>query len=117
MAATELDAGPRRDVAGYLYGIAAECAIKAMMLDVGMRPDSETSSGDPFFVHFPKLKTMVRDGLQGRRGTPLLKYIEDDSFLSNWAIRMRYCHGREIDSRWVDQWAKQAKQAVADIGT
>jgi hypothetical protein len=35
-AATTLANGPRRDVAGYLYGIAAECAIKAMTVDAGL---------------------------------------------------------------------------------
>src|SRR5271165_4857767 len=43
LAADTLVQGPRRDVAGYLYGIAAECAIKAMMIDAGLRP----SAGSP----------------------------------------------------------------------
>ena len=28
----------RRVVAGYLYGIAAECALKALMKEAGLRP-------------------------------------------------------------------------------
>jgi hypothetical protein len=35
-AGSELNRGPRRDVAGYLFGIAAECAVKAMLIDAGL---------------------------------------------------------------------------------
>lgn len=118
LAAEELNAGRRHDVAGYLYGIAAECAVKAMMLEAGMRPISEHSSaGDPFFAHFPDLRTMLRDHLRGRRSSPLAVYIQNDAFMNNWSTRMRYSHGREVKIRWVAEWAQQAKQAVAAIGT
>ncbi|HRF13420.1 MAG: hypothetical protein AW09_002790 [Candidatus Accumulibacter phosphatis] len=50
-AADILFAKSRGDVAGYLYGIAAECALKAMMLEAGMRP-SETRRDDPFSPTF-----------------------------------------------------------------
>lgn len=116
LAAEELNAGTRHDVAGYLYGIAAECAIKAMMLDAGMHQISEHSR-DPFFAHFPDLKTVLRDRLQGRSSRPLMRYIMDDAFMNNWSTRMRYSHGREVRIEWVKEWAQQAKQAVGAIGT
>ncbi len=117
-AAEELNAGTRNDVAGYLYGIAAECAIKAMMLDAGLRPASEhKTQGDPFFAHFPDLRTMLRDSLKGRISSPLIGYVNSDRFMNNWSTRMRYCHGREVKSQWVSAWAEQAKQAVGAIGT
>jgi hypothetical protein len=118
MAAEELAAGRRRDVAGYLYGIAAECAIKAMMVDAGLRPSPDPSRRhDPFFAHFPELRTMLRDALKGRRGTPLISYIQNDAFMNNWSTRMRYSDGKDILPRWIDAWAEQARQAVASIGT
>jgi hypothetical protein len=46
----------RPDVGGYLYGIAAECALKQIMRDSGMRelpPDQRRD--DPFYSHFPEL--------------------------------------------------------------
>ena len=117
-AANILASGHRRDVAGYLYGIAAECAIKAMMLEAGMRPMSDRrSAGDPFWAHFPELRSILRDQLKGRRGTPLSRLIQDDGFLNNWATRMRYSHGKDIDHVWVTSWATQAKNAVGSIGT
>lgn len=47
----------RRDVAGYLFGIAAECALKHMMASSGMRPLPESQRrDDPFYAHFEELK-------------------------------------------------------------
>jgi hypothetical protein len=118
LAADQLSAGPRQDVAGYLYGIAAECALKVMMKDAGLRStDSTLRRPDPFFAHFPELRTMLRDSPQLRRSSPLQRYVQNDAFMNQWSTSMRYSHGRDIDKRWVEAWAVQARQAVADIGT
>ncbi len=118
LAADILMNGERRDVAGYLYGIAAECAIKAMMSDVGMRPKApHRTPSDPFFEHFPELRTLLRDHGQLRSGAPLARFINTDSFMNNWSTGIRYCHSREVREHWVSAWKEQAKQAVACIGT
>lgn len=109
----------RYDVAGYLYGIAAECAVKAMMLDTRLWPDPDPANraGSPYFEHFPHLRTMLRDALEGRRGIPLLQIVADDAFMSNWSTNMRYAKGSRVNPAWVAAWAKQAKDAVGAIGT
>jgi hypothetical protein len=118
LAANALAGGARRDVAAYLYGIATECAIKAMMMEAGLSRSAEPSRrDDPFFAHFPELRTMLRDKLSGRKGTPLTRLIQNDSFMSQWSTRMRYSHGKDIEDRWIAMWADQARQAVASIGT
>lgn len=111
--------GHRKDVSGYLYGLAAECAIKAMMIEafVWRRPDAMSRREDPFFAHFPELRTMLRDSLKGRRGTPLVAFVNSDSFMNNWSTKMRYSHGKDISTEWIGNWAGQARQAVASIGT
>jgi hypothetical protein len=53
-AADELAKGVRRDVAGYLYGIAAECAFKAMMLEAGLRPLAKESNEMIRFSHISR---------------------------------------------------------------
>jgi hypothetical protein len=100
LAAEILAAGHRRDVAGYLYGIAAECAVKAMMSEVGFRPSPEAARRtDPFFAHFPELRTMLRDAPQLRKGTPMHRFIQNDSFMNQWSTRMRYSHGKDIQKQ------------------
>lgn len=107
----------RIDVAGYLYGIAAECAIKAMMLDAGIRPNLENRKADPFFAHFPDLRTMLKDTLQGRKSATLRLKIENDNFFSQWDIEMRYCKSSDIKDSWVETWKEQANDIVSCIGT
>ena len=109
----------RVDVAGYLYGIAAECAIKAMMLEANLwpLPDPAKRAGNPYYAHFPELRTMLRDGLQGRRGTPLIRFVSRNNFMSNWSTNMRYAKGSSIDVAWVKLWSQQAQDAVGAIGT
>jgi hypothetical protein len=115
-AADALNTGHRRDVAGYLYGLSAECAIKAMMLDVGLKPAANKNT-DPFYLHFPQLLTALRDNMAGRRGAVLAGLISNDSFFSHWAIDMRYSKGDEILASWVDNWSVQARNAVGALGT
>lgn len=66
----------RRDVAGYLYGIAAECALKAMMQESGLRPlGNDNRKDDPFYAHFPELKTRLRDLQLGRGAASLRRFV------------------------------------------
>jgi hypothetical protein len=87
-----------------------------MMVEAGIRPH-RNKRDDPFYAHFPELKTMLRDRLQGRRGTPLIAFVQSDAFMNNWSTVMRYCDGKEIESKWISTWSGDATQAVACIGT
>lgn len=107
----------KADVAGYLFGIAAECAVKAMMLEANVRSRGQERRQDPFYAHFPELRTMLRDMQLGRSAKSLIKFIEDDSFMNNWSTDMRYSPASEIRPNWIDSWAEAARQAVASIGT
>ncbi|WP_148273525.1 hypothetical protein [Stigmatella aurantiaca] len=111
-AAEELVTGTRQDVAGYLYGIAAECAVKAMMENIPLVRRDEA-----FYAHFPELRTILRDALQGRVARPLSALINDDRFLNNWHVRMRYADSRQILSDWVAAWSEQARRAVNAMGS
>lgn len=118
-AANTLFAGSRKDVAGYLFGLAAECAVKAMMHDAGVKSVSATENRreDPYFAHFPELRTMLRDGLKGRIGSPLATFVNSDAFMNTWSTKMRYSHGKDIAPAMIQKWSEQAHQAVAAINT
>lgn len=108
--------GKRCDVAGYLYGIAAECAIKAILMEEGYRP-IVNSKDDPLFAHLPQLRTLLRDRQFGRKAIILSHFINNDNFFSQWDIKMRYCAGSEIKGNWIYTWKGQASDVVASIGT
>jgi len=106
------------DVAGYLYGIAAECAVKAMMQEAGLRPQGDDQRrNDPFFAHFPGLKTLLQETQLGRKGSPLLRFASDSSFMQYWDTDMRYSKGGDIKKTWTENWKRQARDVVACIGT
>jgi hypothetical protein len=107
-----------RSVSGYLYGIAAECAVKALMCQAGMRPlDSSKRKDDSLFAHFPELRTMLRDLPAGRLSGPILHFIFDNAFMDHWNTRMRYAPGSDVQADWVAKWREQARQVVACIDT
>jgi hypothetical protein len=114
-AAEQLDAGHRRDVAGYLYGLAAECAIKEIVKPIPI--PSKHDKDAIFYAHFPKLRTLLRDALAGRRLKPVLTFILNDAFLHNWDVAMRYADAQQIHPAWVDDWKRQAKHVVGVMGT
>ncbi len=72
---------------------------------------------EAFYAHFPKLRTLLRDSIQGRNAKVLSGFVNDDSFMNNWNVSMRYSDGKEISSSWVDAWANQAGRAVAAMET
>jgi hypothetical protein len=71
------------------------------------------------YAHFPDLRTLLRDALQGRHPnvTLLSRFVLNDSFMNNWHISMRYADARQIRDEWVKAWQEQAKAAVGSMGT
>jgi hypothetical protein len=106
-------ARPHRSVAGYLYGIAAECALKHIMRKIGMKIPSQPDG--PFYAHFPELKTMLRDAASGRYANVLRKYAEDNALLNEWDVKMRYAPAKEILPQLVDRWREQSVNLVNDM--
>ncbi len=103
----------KRDVAGYLYGVAAECALKQIMWCSNMRPVQQRD--DPFYMHFPELKTALRDSAQGRHQSRLLRHALNDALMSQWDVKMRYASGSEVLSKPIDRWCEQARALVQEM--
>ncbi len=98
-------------VAGYLYGWAAECALKEIMRKSGMVPPLKGKE-HPFWAHFPVLKTMLRDSCQGRRAGELKRYAMDDRLMQNWDTAMRYSSSKDIPEQDIERWREGANQLV-----
>lgn len=97
-------------IAGYLFGIAAECAMKEIMRDSGMRPlPPEQRREDPFYAHFPQLKTMLRNSAHGRRAGELRRWSEDNNFMREWDTEMRYAPAKDIEREDVVRWRANAE--------
>ena len=104
-------------VAGYIFGIAGELALKEMMRDSGIKPlESAQRRDDPFFAHFPQLKTMLATA-HGRRAGELRIFSENPQLFQYWDISMRYAPTVEVQAAWVAKWRVSAKQLIDKMGT
>jgi hypothetical protein len=87
-------------VAGYLFGLAGELALKRIMQNRGIEPlPLAEKSEDPMFAHFPRLKTLLRNSATGRRHADLL----------------RYAPTTDIPENLTSLWKSQAEALVTDM--
>lgn len=101
-----------RAVAGYLFGLAGELAVKALMRDSGMNPlPPEQRRDDPFFAHFPDLRKMLSTA-KGLRSGELRRFSEDSDLFQNWNVAMRYAPTKDINAVWVEKWKVSAEQLI-----
>jgi hypothetical protein len=99
-------------VAGYLYGLAGELAVKELMRNSGMAPlPPDERRDDPYYAHFPELKTQLRNTAQGRRSGELLAIANSDHF-QNWSTNMRYAPTADVRPGWIDAWEASARSLV-----
>ena len=103
-------------VAGYLYGLAGELAVKEMMTQSGMRPLADDQRrNDPFYKHFPELKSCLLDSAAGRRSGELLNVARTAQIFQEWSTDMRYAPTSEISTRRVDGWQDDAKRLICQM--
>jgi hypothetical protein len=97
---------PEPAEAGYLYGFAAECAVKAITEGIPcLRRD------DIFYAHFPDLRRLVIDHARGRGTESLVRLMEaGHGFMGGWSTRMRYEGNQPADGH--DKWPGDAQAAI-----
>lgn len=67
---------------------------------------------DPFYKHFPKLKTFLLDSAKGRRSGELRKIAETAALFQNWDTDMRYAPTVDIRDEWIESWKTSAAELV-----
>jgi hypothetical protein len=98
-----------KPVAGYLYGIAGELAVKELMRKSAIQElDQKERHSDPYYKHFPELKTLLKDAT-GLRAGELRRIAEDTTLFQYWDTSMRYAPGSAVQNNWVDAWKESAK--------
>ena len=113
------DAGAQpgcKAVAGYLFGLSGELAVKQLMRKSGMKPRiPEDRRNDPFYAHFPELKTQLRDAAVGHHAAKLSNIAVDASLFQNWDTDMRYSATADIRENWIASWKASAERLVAEM--
>lgn len=107
---TVLMAQRRFDNAGYHFGLAAECAVKRALQDVGVRGDDEA-----IWRHFPDITPSAIQAIEGRRAAPLRTLLETSAFMRSWHVAIRYSQNGTIDEVTATAWRNDANTAIGLI--
>jgi hypothetical protein len=76
----------------------------------------EQRRDDPFFAHFPALKTLLATA-HGRRAGELRRLSEDARLFQNWDIAMRYAPTTDINDAWIEAWKGCAEELINRMAT
>ena len=102
----------QKAVAAYLFGLAAECAVKAIMLSCRIADAGNRESA--YWAHFPQLRTQLHTVAHGRRNFSALRFATKSDFLTDWDITIRYTESAkvlELSNRY-ERWYENAKTAI-----
>lgn len=64
------------------------------------------------WVHFPHLRTALRNIGQGRQFAELRRLIESDAFPNQWDISIRYARKEDINNKPIADWEVHAREAM-----
>ena len=104
--------------AGYLMGLAAECAIKHHLQAINFFTRRRRGARDPMYVHFPELAELVLSQANGLITGRLLTRLSDASTMQGWSVKMRYREEkstREITKRY-ERWRQQTEDIFREAG-
>ncbi len=101
--------------ADHLYGLSAECGLKAVMLSLGMNVDaSGTPSERRHKEHMPRLWPVFEDFAREHGGGTYLASLSDGESFADWSIDDRYANHRHFQRANVTPHQDAARQ-VADV--
>src|SRR5713101_2402491 len=104
----------RAHAAGYHFGFAAECALKTVLYKHNI-PRGDDRRDDPYWAHFPELRTLlIRDG-RGRLSQKLYSLISRGSFMQDWDTDIRYAADGSVDATRAIQWRDQADAVIGIV--
>lgn len=96
-----------------MYGLTGELAVKQIMFQSGMRPlANDQRRNDPYYKHFPELKTFLLNTATGRRSGELIQMARNTQIFKEWNTDMRYAPTNEVPTVRVDGWQKDAKKLI-----
>lgn len=66
---------------------------------------------DPYYAHFPALKTHLKDCSHGRRSNQL-RAIASSNIFAEWDTVMRYAPTADISEKKVEAWRDAARNLI-----
>ena len=97
--------------ADQLYGLSAECGLKAVMVADGLRVKADRSPRDKKYrTHVDTLWGIFRAFVQGRRTGQLLHHLPQSNPFASWRIANRYADGVHFNEQSVDPHRAAARR-------
>jgi hypothetical protein len=102
--------------ADHLFGVAAECALKQVMVSLKMaiHPDGNPKDWG-HKVHMPSLWPAFQSFAQGRLASRYLQPLSPDNLFSRWSIEQRYSNRASIPKSQVDDHHIAGTQCMAAL--
>ena len=77
--------------ADHLFGLSAECSLKAVMLALGMEPADDGGPRDRNYrVHMPHLWAVFQSFAEGRLASRYLEPLDKANPFADWGVEQRY---------------------------
>lgn len=77
--------------ADHMFGLSAECSLKAVMLALGMAVNADGAPADRGHkVHMPELWAAFQSFAEGRLASRYLEPLDKANPFSDWAVDQRY---------------------------
>ena len=100
--------------ADQLYGLSAECGLKAVMQELGMTVDTTGKPQTEYRKHVNELWRTFQDFAKSRDGARYLEMLPGGNPFANWAIEDRYAN-RDDFSRAHVELHRAASREVAHM--
>jgi hypothetical protein len=106
--------------ADHFAGFAAECALKAIILDYlgghldkSSRPTHSGLTGKPSFGHANEIWGQLASTAHGRTANQFSAFLGGPNPFDNWNVGERYSDGTHLDEQHVDDHLDAANQAIS----
>jgi hypothetical protein len=104
--------------ADHLYGVSAECSLKAVMVALGMATKPDGAPEDRGHkVHMPELWAAFQSFAQGRLASRYLEPLEHHNPFADWQVDQRYWSRSAILKAATDAHRTAALQCRESIET
>ena len=94
----------------YLYGLSAECGLKAIMQRLGMGVDDSGTPQQQYMRHMPRLWSVFEDFARRHSGAMYLALLPDRNPFSCWCIHNRYAKRSFFERANIEPYQIAARQ-------
>lgn len=100
--------------ANHLYGLSAECGLKAVMRALGMPVDAGGKPSPKYMRRLPRVWPEFLDFVAGRSDMPAARTFPGGERFGDWSIEDRYAHRRWFQRDNVETH-RRAAQGILDM--